>query len=60
VFSTVGAVVTDKGGLLSHPAILAREFGIAGVVATGNATELLTDGMMVIVDGGAGTVRAAS
>lgn len=35
---SVGALVTDAGGLLSHPVIIAREFGIPAVLATGNAT----------------------
>jgi phosphoenolpyruvate synthase/pyruvate phosphate dikinase len=40
----------------SHPAIIAREYGIPAVVATGNATEVLTDGQVVTIDGTAGTV----
>lgn len=56
LFPSMGAVVTDTGGILSHPAIIAREYGIPAVVATGNATELLRDGQTVTVDGGAGTV----
>jgi hypothetical protein len=47
----MGAVVTDSGGVLSHPAIIAREFRIRAVVATGNATSLLSDGQIVTVDG---------
>jgi rifampicin phosphotransferase len=43
--------VTDSGGVLSHPAIIAREFRIPAVVATGNATSLLSDGQIVTVDG---------
>jgi pyruvate,water dikinase len=58
VFPTVGALVTDTGGILSHAAIIAREFGIPTVVATGNATELFADGQTVIVDGDAGRVEA--
>ena len=59
LFPSVGALVTDTGGILSHPAIIAREYGIPAVVATGNATALLKDGQLVTVDGGAGTVVAA-
>jgi len=40
----LSALVTDAGGLLSHPAIVAREYGIPAVVATGNATSLIGDG----------------
>ena len=53
----VGAVVTDSGGILSNPAIVAREFGVPLVVATGMGTTLLRDGQLVIVDGTSGTVE---
>jgi pyruvate,water dikinase len=58
LFPSVGALVTDTGGLLSHPAIIAREYGVPAVVATGNATALLHDDQVVTVDGGAGRVEA--
>ena len=58
LFSDVGAVVTDLGGLLSHPAIIAREYGIPAVIGTGNATRILRDGEIVTVDGDAGVARA--
>jgi pyruvate,water dikinase len=57
LFSRIGALVTDTGGILSHPAIIAREFGVPAVVATGNATALLRDGQRVTVDGTAGVVH---
>jgi pyruvate,water dikinase len=56
IFPSVGALVTDTGGILSHPAIISREYGIPAVVATGKATTTLRDGQVVTVDGGAGTV----
>jgi phosphohistidine swiveling domain-containing protein len=52
----LGAIVTDSGGLLSHSAIVAREYGIPGVVGTRNATDLILDGTRVRVDGDAGEV----
>ena len=52
----LGAIVTDSGGVLSHPAIVAREYGIPGVVGTRNATEEISDGARVRVDGDAGAV----
>ena len=52
----LGAIVTDAGGLLSHSAIVSREYGIPGVVGTRNATQLITDGARVRVDGDAGEV----
>lgn len=56
LFPSIGALVTDAGGLLSHPAIIAREYRIPAVVATGNATSVLRDGEIVQVDGMVGTV----
>lgn len=52
----LGAIVTDSGGLLSHSAIVAREYGIPGVVGTRDATERIPDGVRVRVDGSAGEV----
>lgn len=52
----LGAIVTDRGGLLSHSAIVAREYGIPGVVGTREATRRLQDGQRVRVDGGSGEV----
>jgi rifampicin phosphotransferase len=52
----LGAIVTDAGGLLSHSAIVAREYGIPGVVGTREATERIEDGAIVRVDGDAGEV----
>lgn len=52
----LGAVVTDKGGMLAHPAIVAREFGIPGVVSCEDATDRIHDGDTIIVDGDTGTV----
>ena len=53
----LGAIVTDSGGLLSHSAIVAREYGIPGVVGTREATERIADGVRVRVDGDAGEVE---
>jgi pyruvate,water dikinase len=52
----LGAIVTDNGGLLSHSAIVAREYGIPGVVGTREATSRISDGTRVRVDGAAGEV----
>jgi pyruvate,water dikinase len=52
--------VTDFGGILSHPAIIAREYGIPAVVATGNATQIIPDGQQVTVDGNTGIVQLLS
>jgi pyruvate,water dikinase len=52
----LGALVTDTGGALSHSAIVAREYGIPGVVGTRDATDRIPDGTRVRVDGDAGEV----
>jgi pyruvate,water dikinase len=41
--------VTNKGGRTSHSAIVARELGIAAIVGTGNATQIINDGQMITV-----------
>ena len=52
----LGGIVTDNGGLLSHAAIVSREYGIPGVVGTREATERIADGVRVRVDGDSGEV----
>ena len=59
LFPSVGALVTDKGSVLSHPAIISREYGVPAVLATGNATSTFTDGQLLTVDGTTGVVRRA-
>lgn len=60
VLPLLGAIVTDRGGQLSHAAIVAREFGIPAVVGTRDATSTIPDGATVQVDGTAGEVRIVS
>lgn len=57
LFAIAGAVVTDSGGILSHSAICAREYGIPCVVGTSVGTRQIADGAMITVDGVAGTVE---
>ena len=56
VFGSVGALVTEGGGQLSHAAIVAREYALPAVVGCVGALERFTDGQLVTVDGTAGTV----
>ena len=56
LFAMASAVVTDVGGPLSHSSIVAREYGIPAVLGTGVATQRLTSGQRIRVDGDAGTV----
>lgn len=57
VLPLLGGLVTDQGGMLSHPAIVAREYGIPAVVGCDEATDRIRDGDRVVVDGDEGTVR---
>ncbi len=57
LFLTAAAVVTDAGGLLSHGAVVSREYGIPAVVGTQWATMQVADGQMIEVDGDKGIVR---
>ena len=50
------AIVTDQGGILSHAAIVARELHKPCIVGTGNATHVLKNGNLALVDADAGTV----
>ncbi|MBD0862494.1 NAD-dependent epimerase/dehydratase family protein [Gordonia sp. zg691] len=56
LFGHVAAVVTDIGGVMSHAAVVAREFGVACVVDTQVAATRIPDGALVEVDGTAGTI----
>jgi phosphoenolpyruvate synthase/pyruvate phosphate dikinase len=57
LFAVAVAVVTDSGGILSHSAVVAREYGLPAVVGARTATTAIPDGALVEVDGDAGTVR---
>ncbi len=56
VLPLIGALVTDRGGALSHAAIVAREYGIPCVVGCNTAIATIPDGARVRVDGDAGEV----
>jgi pyruvate,water dikinase len=56
IFGAIGGLVTEHGGLLSHPAILAREYGLPAVLGVPEATNRLRDGSRVEIDGVAGTI----
>jgi rifampicin phosphotransferase len=59
LFQRAIAVVVDTGGLASHAAIVAREYGIPAVMGTMNGTKELVDGEWVEVDGSRGLVLKA-
>lgn len=56
LFAVASAVIVDAGGMASHAAIVAREYGIPAVMGTGVATRRLHDGQRVVVDGNKGRV----
>ncbi|MET3176590.1 UNVERIFIED_ORG: phosphohistidine swiveling domain-containing protein [Arthrobacter sp. UYCu721] len=59
LFQRAAAVVVDTGGIGSHAAIVAREYGIPAVMGTRNGTSTLTDGQRITVDGTTGRVTSA-
>lgn len=60
VFTKVAGVVCDAGGVLAHPAVVAREFGIPAVVGTSNATQRIKTGDRIRVNGSTGIVEIMS
>ena len=56
LFLTAGGLVMEMGGAMSHGAVVAREYGIPAVVGVPGATERITTGQQITVDGAAGTV----
>ncbi|MFQ5857603.1 MAG: PEP-utilizing enzyme [Anaerolineae bacterium] len=56
LFLRVGGLVMERGGQLSHGAVVAREYGLPAVVGVAGALDRISDGRLIEVDGGAGTV----
>ena len=57
IAARAGAIVTDEGGMLSHAAVISREFKIPCIVGTHVATKVFKDGDLVEVDANTGVVR---
>ncbi len=57
LFTKIAGLVTDTGGTTSHPAVLAREFGIPAVIGTSVATQRIVTGDRLTVDGTTGRVE---
>jgi len=57
VFATIKGLITNTGGLISHAAIVAREYGLPAVVNVANATSSIKDGQRILLDADSGTVR---
>ena len=60
IFPLISGLVIERGGMLSHGAIIAREFGIPSVVGVKNATRLIQHGGSITVDGDRGLVHVAA
>lgn len=56
IFGKIRATVTDIGGMMSHAAIVCREYGLPAVTGTGSASTQIKTGQLVRVDGGTGVV----
>ena len=57
IFPLISGLVMERGGMLSHGAIIAREFGIPSIAGVADATHLIPSGAIVCLDGDRGTVR---
>jgi len=60
LFLTAGGLVMEMGGMMSHGAVVAREYGIPAVVGVAGATDHIASGQRLTVDGSAGTVTLES
>jgi rifampicin phosphotransferase len=56
LFPSLAGLVTETGGILSHAAVVAREYGLPAVVGAAGAAAALQDGMRIRIDGTAGTI----
>ena len=57
MFVSIKGLVTEVGGLMTHGAVIAREYGLPAVVGVENATELIKDGKIIRVNGTEGYVE---
>ena len=60
LFALTSAIVVETGGILSHAAVTAREYGVPAVLGVTDATRLIRDGQLIEVDGAKGRVRILS
>jgi pyruvate,water dikinase len=60
LFVTIAGLITEVGGLMTHGAVIAREYGLPAVVGVVDATRLITDGQRIRVNGTDGWVQVLS
>ena len=60
LFVSIKGLVTEVGGLMTHGAVIAREYGLPAVVGVVDATRLITDGQRIRLHGTAGYVEILS
>ncbi|RYD95291.1 MAG: phosphoenolpyruvate synthase, partial [Sphingobacteriales bacterium] len=57
LFVAIRGLVTEAGGLMTHGAVIAREYGLPAVVGLENACSLIKDGQMIRINGNEGYVE---
>lgn len=55
-FSQLSGVITETGGILSHAAVICREYGMPAILAVKKATQLIHDGETITIDGSSGVI----
>lgn len=57
VFVSIKGLVTEVGGMMTHGAVIAREYGLPAVVGVENATRMIKDGQRIRINGAEGYVE---
>jgi pyruvate,water dikinase len=60
LYPSISGLLVERGGLLSHSAIVAREMGVPTIVSIKNLTQILKNGMQVKINGEKGTIEIIS
>ena len=60
MFVTIAGLVTEVGGMMTHGAVITREYGLPAVVGVVNATKLIRDGDYIRINGNAGYIEVLS
>jgi pyruvate,water dikinase len=57
LFLTAGGLILETGGMMTHGAVVAREYGIPAIVGVDQATTRLQNGQLILLDGSTGTIQ---